>query len=76
MTSYTFFLLDCVDLLLNQLQGTVSRSSGEIHDEGVSFARRDDKKGLNITSAAVFIVGEMAGSGVLALPKAIVNSGE
>lgn len=26
-------------------------------------------------SAAVFIVGEMAGSGVLALPRAIVNSG-
>lgn len=41
----------------------------------MSFARRDDKKGLNVTSAAVFIVGEMAGSGVLALPRAIVNSG-
>lgn len=59
---------------MEQLQGTSSRTS-EIHDEGVSFARRDDKKGLNITSAAIFIVGEMAGSGVLALPKAIVNSG-
>lgn len=59
---------------MHQLQGTSSPSS-EIHDEGVSFARRDDKKGLNVLSAAVFIVGEMAGSGVLALPKAIVNSG-
>lgn len=58
------------------MQGNASRSSGEIHDEGVSFARRDDKKGLNVTSAAVFIVGEMAGSGVLALPKAIVSSGK
>lgn len=56
------------------MQGTANRSS-EIHDEGVSFARRDDKKGLNVTSAAVFIVGEMAGSGVLALPRAIVDSG-
>ncbi|GFG32693.1 hypothetical protein Cfor_05159 [Coptotermes formosanus] len=32
-------------------------------------------KGLNILSAAIFIAGEMAGSGVLALPRAIVDSG-
>lgn len=42
----------------------------------MSFARRNDKKGLSVTSAAIFIVGEMAGSGVLALPRAIVNSGK
>lgn len=36
---------------------------------------KQQKKGLNVMSAAVFIVGEMAGSGVLALPRAIVNSG-
>lgn len=32
-------------------------------------------KGLNVLSAAVFIAGEMAGSGVLALPRAVVDSG-
>lgn len=32
-------------------------------------------KGLNVTSAAIFIAGEMAGSGVLALPRAIVDAG-
>lgn len=57
------------------MQGSSSRSS-ELHDEGVSFSRKSgNHKGLNVASAAVFIVGEMAGSGVLALPKAIVNSG-
>lgn len=34
-----------------------------------------EKKGLNLYSAAVFVAGEMAGSGVLALPKAIVDTG-
>jgi hypothetical protein len=32
-------------------------------------------KGLSILFAAFFIVGEIAGSGVLALPKAIDDSG-
>ncbi|EEB10155.1 vacuolar amino acid transporter, putative [Pediculus humanus corporis] len=32
-------------------------------------------KGLSVTSAAVFIAGEMAGSGVLALPRAVVDAG-
>lgn len=32
-------------------------------------------KGLNVTSAAIFIAGEMAGSGVLALPRAVVEAG-
>ena len=32
-------------------------------------------KGLTVFTAAVFIIGEMAGSGVLALPAAIVDSG-
>lgn len=30
--------------------------------------------GLNVLSAAVFVAGEMAGSGVLALPKAMIDS--
>ncbi|XP_049818819.1 uncharacterized protein LOC109600018 [Aethina tumida] len=44
--------------------------------------KRDDghysinvKKGLGVLSTSIFIAGEMAGSGVLALPKAIVNCG-
>ncbi|XP_033113774.1 amino acid transporter AVT1J-like [Anneissia japonica] len=32
-------------------------------------------KGLTIVTAGVFIVGEMAGSGVLALPKAVADTG-
>ncbi|KAJ8924571.1 hypothetical protein NQ315_000720 [Exocentrus adspersus] len=32
-------------------------------------------KGLSLFSATLFIAGEMAGSGVLALPRAIVNTG-
>lgn len=33
-------------------------------------------KGLTVLSAAIFIAGEMAGSGVLALPQAVVDSGK
>lgn len=33
------------------------------------------KVGLSLFSAAVFIVGEMAGSGILALPAAVSNAG-
>lgn len=32
-------------------------------------------KGLNVLSTAIFIAGEMAGSGVLALPRATVDAG-
>lgn len=32
--------------------------------------------GINAATAAVFIAGEMAGSGVLALPRALVDAGE
>lgn len=31
--------------------------------------------GLNVISAAIFVAAEMAGSGVLAIPKAVVNCG-
>ncbi len=34
------------------------------------------KHGLGITTAAIFLAGEMAGSGVLALPYAMVGTGE
>jgi hypothetical protein len=32
--------------------------------------------GINAATAAVFIAGEMAGSGVLALPRALVDAGK
>lgn len=31
--------------------------------------------GLTVLTAAVFVAGEMAGSGILALPKAILEAG-
>lgn len=74
--SLVSFLTNCLTHLIHILQ-LHNTGSNETHDEGVSFRTKNTfNKGLNITSAAVFIVGEMAGSGVLALPKAIVNSGE
>nr|XP_023011561.1 amino acid transporter AVT1A-like [Leptinotarsa decemlineata] len=35
----------------------------------------ENTKGLGLISAALFIAGEMAGSGILALPQALVNTG-
>lgn len=32
--------------------------------------------GLGILTAAVFLVGELAGTGLLAMPKAVLNSGK
>ncbi|KAF2896920.1 hypothetical protein ILUMI_09256 [Ignelater luminosus] len=55
---------------------THERSSSSIRNSGVlNLSNKIDLKGLNTFTAAVFICGEMAGSGVLALPRAIVNSG-
>ena len=34
-----------------------------------------EQKGLGILTAAIFLSGEMAGSGVLALPNALVGTG-
>ena len=34
------------------------------------------KRGLGIITAAIFLAGEMAGSGVLALPAAMVGTGQ
>jgi hypothetical protein len=41
-----------------------------------SQALLSSKVGLSLFSAAVFIVGEMAGSGILALPAAVANAGK
>lgn len=41
----------------------------------IHFQTHVSSNGLNIWLAGVFIVGAMCGSGVLAIPKAIVDSG-
>lgn len=51
------------------------RDDGEIIQRGENFASLEAEKGLTIFTAAIFIIGEMAGSGVLALPYAIVFAG-
>lgn len=39
-------------------------------------ALHHNKAGLSIIGAAVFIIGEMAGSGILALPNAVAQAGK
>ncbi|XP_035662328.1 amino acid transporter AVT1J-like [Branchiostoma floridae] len=52
---------------------------GSIQHKGTEHAQKKtghaQKKGLTVITAALFLVGEMAGSGVLALPRAVVNTG-
>ncbi|KAF5305305.1 hypothetical protein FQA39_LY09270 [Lamprigera yunnana] len=55
-----------------------SKSDFTTSDGAVKQGKSGEKtehQGLSTFTAAVFITGEMAGSGVLALPKAIVDSG-
>ncbi|XP_068744758.1 uncharacterized protein [Montipora capricornis] len=47
----------------------------EIIQRGERYSLLEAQKGLTVFTAAVFIIGEMAGSGVLALPSAIVGAG-
>ncbi|XP_063244855.1 uncharacterized protein LOC134546192 [Bacillus rossius redtenbacheri] len=47
-----------------------------LDSSGVPLTAAETKsKGLNVISTAIFIAGEMAGSGILALPRAVVDSG-
>ena len=61
---------------------------GDAEDERALFGKNDEiiqrgdhhspaelQKGLTVFTAAIFIIGEMAGSGVLALPYAVVGAG-
>lgn len=50
-------------------------SKPQIVERGIIGISAPAVKGLTVFTASVFIIGEMAGSGVLALPAAIVNSG-
>ena len=49
-----------------------SENGGPI--DAPSNESRGRSKGLSVLATAVFIAGEMAGSGVVALPKAVVDS--
>lgn len=46
---------------------------GLINQDG--FKPAHSVKGLTVLTAAIFVVGEMAGSGVLSLPKAVLDAG-
>ena len=50
-------------------------SRDDIIERGEYYSPEELQKGLTVFTAAVFIIGEMAGSGVLALPAAIVGAG-
>ena len=50
-------------------------SDDEIIQRGKCYSALEMQTGLTVFTAAVFIIGEMAGSGVLALPAAIVGAG-
>ena len=42
----------------------------------VAMEQEAAKHGLGVITAAIFLAGEMAGSGVLALPYAMIGTGE
>ena len=44
--------------------------------EKLEMEREAAKHGLGVITAAIFLAGEMAGSGVLALPFAMVGTGK
>lgn len=50
-------------------------SNDEIIERGERHSPLEMQNGLTVFTAAIFIIGEMAGSGVLALPAAIVGAG-
>ena len=44
--------------------------------EKMAMEKQAAKHGLGVITAAIFLAGEMAGSGVLALPAAMVGTGK
>ena len=44
--------------------------------EKMQMEQEAAKHGLTVVTAALFLAGEMAGSGVLALPNAMIGTGE
>ena len=44
--------------------------------EKMAMEKQAPKHGLGVITAAIFLAGEMAGSGILALPAAMVGTGK
>jgi hypothetical protein len=68
---YNFVLADTAHKLIFQESIDL-----ENRNNASPYSSTKRSKGLSVLSAAIFIAGEMAGSGVLALPRAVVDSGE
>ena len=58
--------------MLGQKSISVASNMAEHH---ILNPNQPEQKGLGILTAAIFLSGEMAGSGVLALPNALVGTG-
>ena len=53
----------------------IFKTSGLTIGEDAKKALELEKHGLGVITAAIFLAGEMAGSGVLALPNAMAGTG-
>ena len=58
-----------------EMSGHIADDDNLQHHDDLDEPNGDGFDGLTVFTAAVFIIGEMAGSGVLALPAAIVGAG-
>ncbi|KAF7635251.1 Aa_trans domain-containing protein [Meloidogyne graminicola] len=64
------------DNIINELeQKTINKLNGKNKYQTCSFVQRRLKTGLNWITAALFIIADMAGGGVVAIPIALLNSG-
>ncbi|XP_074642009.1 uncharacterized protein LOC141899538 isoform X1 [Tubulanus polymorphus] len=55
--------------------GVSTISGNEIKDGKQTATHENHVNGIKVFTAVIFVIGEMAGSGVIALPKAVVNLG-
>ena len=70
---YTYFLLIIYIIILSVLEPLAPGASTEKLEATKEVVKHG---GLGIITAAIFLAGEMAGSGVLALPAAMIGTGE
>ena len=68
-------LLKTVSILHFRYFSNVFEISGLTIGEDAKKALELEKHGLGVITAAIFLAGEMAGSGVLALPNAMAGTG-
>ena len=71
-TTYIFEKKYSHIIMLGQKSISVASNMAEHH---ILNPNQPEQKGLGILTAAIFLSGEMAGSGVLALPNALVGTG-